>query len=184
MLRCVLAFFVLVTASAARTEGAGSDTGVAPKETPPVLILRRSTDRPAAKRSTAYLDGFELEDGDYSRPLAVPDRVSLVVRAVDERGEPLLDDWVEPIDVKENVDRSVPIVTTHYVRGEWMIPMIISSLCGLALIGVAADRQAQASAELDPTPFYAVGGSLVGASLALAVPTFLPELGWHREVPR
>jgi hypothetical protein len=65
-----------------------------------------------------------------------------------------------------------------------MVPMVLSSLFGLALVGVAADRQTEGGPGLDPVPFYAVGGSLLAASVGLAVPAFLPELGWHRGVRR
>lgn len=141
-----------------------------------------------------YLDGYELGLADFGAPVEAPGRHTLVVRALDEAGEPVVDDYAltfetqpkkasaEPLGTEPTRIR-VPSARWYYVNGYWMAAMIASSFFGAAFTGAAISNQLRGAHSDDVKPFAILGGIGVAFSLAAIIPAFLPWREWDVPLP-
>jgi len=147
-----------------------------PTATRGTVILERAQDR-ERRPTEVYFDGYEVEETDYGRALDVAGRpYSLVVRALDTDGRPLVDDYVRTITVSEESEAVVPSVATYYARWQFLVPAIISSVAATVAFGIAGEEAAYGGGVSEV--LLGVGGAFGGAGLVLFVPSFLPRSGW------
>lgn len=144
-----------------------------------------------------YLDGYELGAADFGAPVQAPGPHTLVVRALDDAGEPVIDDYVLTFETRvdgvglpqappvgmEPTRVRVPTARWYYVNGYWMAAMIASSVVGAAFMGAALNNHVSGAPSDDVTPFAVLGGLGVGFSLTAIVPAFLPWREWDLPLP-